>query len=449
MSDTKNNLAFRLIYLAIGLVLGVLFVLAPIKYAAGLTIGLGFAVFTFFQPKISYMLFFFGMLIIPNDYWNNMLILLSAFGYAALFALNFFLDKNKGLNAGTIAPSLILFTFFAVLSLFTGFGAMDSVRVFAIMLGCIIHSVLIFNFVETKEDLRILILILAAAVALTSLFGLYQYIAGIEIKAEFTDLTQSQGLSRLFSTMANSNNDAESWVMLLPFIIAMMITTSCDTKRVVLAGVIGLCVIALMLTYSRSGYLALLAAAGIFVLIVSPKLVPVGILALIIMIPFLPESLKARVLTIGKDTSSKYRLLIWEGVFRMFEDFWITGIGMGPKAFTSIYRDYAHVNAKPAMHSHNVFLSVLAEIGIGGFISFMAYLFKTFRAGIVAQIKNVDPEMKIYLAAGVASLTAFCVFSLVEYVWFYPRVMLIFWLVTGLVLSMARMNYTKEQTGLE
>ena len=440
MSNANNNLAFRLIYLAIGLVLGALFIVLPIKYALVLTVGAGFAVFTFFQPKISYMLFFFGMLIIPYDYWNNMLILLSAFAYAAIFALNYFLDKNKGLDMKSLAPSLILFAFFSILSLFTGFGGMDSVRVFAIMFGCLIHSVLILNFIETKKDLQTLILILAAAVALTSLFGLYQYSAGIEIKAEFTDLAQSQGLSRLFSTMANSNNDAESWVMLLPFIIAMMLTTVCDTKRVVLAGVIGLCVIALVLTYSRSGYLALLASIGIFVLMVSPKLVPVGILALIIMIPFLPKSLTDRLLTIGKDTSSKYRLLIWEGVLRMLKDFWITGIGMGPKAFTSIYRDYAHVNAKPAMHSHNVFLSVLAEIGIGGFISFMAYLFRTFRSGIVAQIKATDPEMKIYLAAGISSLTAFCVFSLAEYVWFYPRVMLIFWLVTGLVLSMAKMG---------
>ena len=440
MSNTHNNLAFRLIYLVIGLVLGAMFIALPIKYALVLTVGVGFAVFTFFQPKISYMLFFFGMLIIPNDYWNNMLILLSAFGYGAIFALNWFMDKNKGLDMKNLAPSLILFAFFGILSLFTGFGDMDSVRVFAIMLGCLIHCVLIANFIETKEDLRTLILILAVAVVLTSLFGLYQYSAGIEIKAEFTDLAQSQGLSRLFSTMANSNNDAESWVMLLPFIVAMMVTTKCDTKRLVLAGVIGLCLLALMLTYSRSGYLAFVAAVGIFVLMVSPKLVPVGILALIILIPFLPQSLTARILTIGKDTSSKYRLFIWEGVLRMLKDFWITGIGMGPKAFTTIYRGYSNINAGPAMHSHNVFLSVIAEIGIGGFIAFMAYLFRVFRSGIVAQVKSTDREMKIYLAAGVSSLTAFCVFALVEYVWFYPRVMLIFWLVTGLVLAMARMR---------
>ena len=439
MSNTSNNLAFRLIYLAIGLALGAIFIVAPLKYALVLSVAAGFAVFTFFQPKISYMLFFFGMLIIPNDYWNNMLILLSAFAYGAIFALNWFMDKNKGLDMKSLPPSLILFTLFAVLSLFTGFGGMDSVRVFAIMFGCIIHSVLILNFIETKEDLRTLILILAMAIVLTSLFGLYQYAAGIEIKAEFTDLSQSQGLSRLFSTMANSNNDAESWVMLLPFIIAMVITTKSDTKRLILTGAVGLCVVALVLTYSRSGYLALVAAVGVFVLMVSPKLVPIGILTLIILIPFLPQSLTDRILTIGKDTSSKYRLFIWEGVLRMLKDFWITGIGMGPKAFTTIYRGYSNVNAGPAMHSHNVFLSVLAEIGIGGFVAFMAYLFRAFRSGIVAQIKSTDREIKIYAAAGVASLTAFCVFSLVEYVWFYPRVMLIFWLVTGLVLSMMRM----------
>ncbi|MDL2248410.1 O-antigen ligase family protein [Tyzzerella sp. OttesenSCG-928-J15] len=440
------ELKFKIKFLVIGIVFAIAAVVMPL---VGLLIipavaALGFVIFTFYRPKLSYMLFFLGMLIIPSGYWNNMLILLSSIFYAGIYAVNWCMDKNKGLDLKYLAPSLVLFVFFAVLSLFTGFGGMDSVRVFAIFFGCIVHSVLVLHYIEDLEDLRTFIFVLSIALALTSLFGLYQYAMGIEIKAEFTDLTQSQGLSRLFSTMGNSNNDAECWVMILPFIIAMVVTTKSDFKRIILAGIAGICVIALMLTGSRSGYLALLGAAGIFVLMAAPRLVPIGILAFIILIPFLPESIIARVMTIGKDTSSKYRLYIWEGVLRMLKDFRIQGIGMGPTAFITIYRGYANTNAGPAMHSHNVFLSTMVEMGIGGFISFLAYLFSVFKAGIHVHIKSKNKEFKMYTAAAVASLTAFCIFGLVEYVWFYPRVMLVFWLVTGLVMALAKIGGKEE-----
>jgi O-antigen ligase len=268
--------------------------------------------------------------------------------------------------------------------------------------------------------------------------------AGIEIKSEFVDLTKSQGLSRLYSVMANPNNDAEFWVMLLPFSIASAFITKSDVKRLFIGGMIVICLAALMLTYSRAGYIALMGAAGIFILLTAPRLVPVCILLFIMLIPFIPSSIVDRLLTVGKDTSSKYRFFIWEGSINMVKDYWVQGIGMGPSAFSTIYRGYANRSALNAMHAHNVLLNVWVETGIGGFIALLAYLIKTLKAGVSAFYHGEDKLVKFYSAAAVSSFGAFFIFSMVEYVWYYPRVMLCFWLISAMAFSLHKINGGKR-----
>jgi O-antigen ligase len=262
---------------------------------------------------------------------------------------------------------------------------------------------------------------------------------GIEIRAELVDLGASPGLSRLYSTMGNPNNDAKAWAMLLPFVLAVTITIKDDTKRLLLMGALAVSLAAFALTYSRSGYVALLAGIAVFVMFAAPRLIPIGLIALVLALPFIPASIIDRLLTLGQDTSSQYRFQIWEGVLRMLEDFWVRGIGMGPDAFIRIYRSYAHPAAERAMHSHMLFLDIIVHSGIGALIAFLAYLFRLFKRGISSlTANNNDIERKIFTAAGIASLTAFIVFGIGEYVWFYTRVMLVFWVVAGLTAGISK-----------
>jgi len=445
-TQSHKSLFFRTVHLLIGISIGLVFVLMPLRIAAMLAVGGALAVFTFFNLKLSYMFFFMGMLMVPSPMWNNMLIFLSALFYAGVYGLKWLGSGSGRPSFKHISPALILFVGFCLLSIFTGYGGMDSMRVFVIFFSCVVHSVLIINIMKSMEDLKLFFLILAVAVAFTSLFGVYQLMGGIEISAEFTDLVRSEGLTRLYSTLGNPNNDAESWSMLLPFILAATIATKSDMKRVILAGVILVCLAAFMLTYSRAGYIALAAGVGVFVLMSAPRLVPIGIVALLLALPFVPASIIDRLLTIGQDTSSAYRFMIWQGTIRMLENFWVQGIGMGPEAFIRIYRGYSHPLAWNAMHAHNMFLNIMAHSGIGALVAFLAYLFRLFKQGISAHVNTVDKEFKIYMAAGIGSLTAFVVFGMAEYVWFYPRVMLIFWLMAGIILAMTNIKKNTQRS---
>ncbi|MCL2500593.1 MAG: O-antigen ligase family protein [Defluviitaleaceae bacterium] len=395
--------------------------------------------------KIIYMLFLCGTLTIPDSLWNNVYLLLSAVAFAALFAVKYALNNPVSHTprpefAFPIPPSLVLFILFCALSIFTGYGGADSARVFVIFFACVVHSVLVTLTIRNRDDLRLFIKFIAAALAVTALFGFYRWITGIPIHLEHTDLLTNPGLTRMYATMGNPNNDAKAWAMLIPFAIAAAVAVKCDKKRVILAGIIALSVAAFALTYSRAGYVALLAGVGVFVLMSTPRLVPVAVVLLVPAVFFIPAGVIERLLTLGTDSSSLYRFNIWRGAWDMLRDYWIRGIGMGPAAFTQTYANYYHGEAWRALHAHNTFLDIFIHSGIGAIAAFLAYLFRLVKRGVSAHMASADKEYKVLIAAGIASLVVFVVFGIGEYVWFYPRVMLVFWMTAGLTAAMPSLS---------
>ncbi|MCL2603645.1 MAG: O-antigen ligase family protein [Defluviitaleaceae bacterium] len=394
--------------------------------------------------KVIYMLFLCGALVIPDYFWNNGFLLLSALFFAGVFTVKWALRgvpdiKNYNTcNAqpfSVLSPALVLFVLFCALSIFTGYGGADSARVFVIFFACVVHSILVTLSLRSMSDLRLFIKFIAAALAVSALFGFYQWIAGIPILLEHTDLLANPGLARLHSAFGNPNNDAKAWAMLIPFAIAITVVVKCDKKRIILAGIAALGVAALALTYSRAGYIALITGVGVFILMSAPRLVPVAVVLLVPAVFFIPAGVIERLLTLGTDSSSLYRFNIWRGAWDILQDYWIRGIGMGPAAFTQTYANYYHGEAWRALHAHNTFLDIFIHSGIGAITAFMAYLFRLFKRGISAHMASTDKEYKILMAAGIASLVVFIVFGIGEYVWFYPRVMLVFWMIAGITVA--------------
>ena len=383
--------------------------------------------------KIVYLLFLAGVLIIPGFLWSNAFLLLSAIIFSGLFIWVWTINGSGSVSINRISPALILFVLFCALSIFTGYGGSDSLRVFLIFFGCVLHGILVMFTISNADETRLFTKLMAIALALTALFGFYQLAVGIPIHPEFTDLLANPGMTRLHSTMGNPNNDAQVWAMLLPFAIAAAIAVRCDVKRVLLVAAIVVCVAAFALTYSRAGYVALLAGLGVFVLMAAPRLVPLALILFIFAIPFIPSGIIERLLTLGSDTSSQYRFNIWRGVIDMLRIYWVQGIGMGPEAFAQVYRHHFHGEAWRALHAHNTFLDIIMHSGIGALITFLAFLLNNLKRGISTHMRIKNPEQRLYTAAAVASLVVFVAFGVGEYVWFYPRVMLVFWVCAGVL----------------
>ncbi|MCL1925054.1 MAG: O-antigen ligase family protein [Defluviitaleaceae bacterium] len=404
------------------------------------------------------------MSIVPHEFWSNFFILGGAILLGSIFIFQIFTEKIK-FEREFITPSLVLFTFFAIISLFTGFGGGDSFRVGSIMFASIAISIITTYTLNSIKKFRIFIGFILIALVLTALYGIFQFVTGIEIRLDFIDLEANPDMAgRLFSTMGNPNNYAKFITMFLPFIATLFFIIKGTFKKLLLLAALGLIIAALLLTLSRASYLAIAGSVGVFVLVLKPRLVPVALGIGLLSVPFWPDFIMARLSTLGTDSSSIFRMWIWEGSLRMLEHYFITGVGMGPSAFRSIYLEYSHELAGSAMHSHNVFLNVWLELGIGGFLAIIAYNFSAIKKLIITffgisqkeTIENentkqkVDKsnfetsqaaELKLYIAAALSSITAFLAFAMVEHVWFYPRTMLTYFIMMGMIFALIRIEH--------
>jgi len=396
--------------------------------------------------KVAFGVFIILMSIIPDRMWSNMFILAAAAGYWGIFTIQYFLGKRDGFDAKFFPASLALYIFFCIASFFTGFGGMDSIRVASIMFASVSLGIFVINVIDDMKSFKLIVGFVFVGLLLSSFYGLLQFAGGIEIRADFVDLATNQSLpGRLYATMGNPNNYAKFIVMLLPFCFAYAVTADGEVKKIFLMALLAPIIVVLMLTFSRASYLALAGAVGTFIVIIKPRLVPVGILIFISSIPLIPDTIIMRMSTVGTDTSSLYRILIWEGAIRVIEHYWIQGIGIGPRAFNLIYRAHAHSLAGQAMHSHNVFLNVWIEIGVGGFIAIVAYNLKTLHGGVSTFLQTKNSENKYFLAAGISALVAFLIFSVVEHVWFYPRTMLTYWIMIGLIWAVIKIDRSEKR----
>ena len=378
------------------------------------------------------------MAIIPSHLWSNFFILAFGVFIFALFTFQVFTNRIK-FEREFVPPSLVLFIFFSLFSLITSFNTADSIRVFIIMFASILISIQAIYILNSVARIRLFIGFIFVSLLLTSIYGIVQFLGGIEIRLDFIDLEANPDMAgRLFSTMGNPNNYAKFITMFLPFIISLFFVIKGSFKKIILLGGIALIVLVLLLTLSRASYLVLLGSLGVFVLVLKPRLVPIAIAFALLSMPFWPDFIMARLSTLGTDSSSIFRMWIWEGSLRMLGSYFITGVGIGPLAFRTIYLEYSHQLAGSAMHSHNVFLQVWLEIGIGGFLSLIAYNIYAIKKSIISFLKTENFELKLYIAAAISSVCAFLAFAMVEHVWFYPRTMLIYFITMGITLALIR-----------
>ena len=390
----------------------------------------------FFEHAVC--MFIFIAMSVPHQYWNNGYLLLGAVGLLMVYVVQVAAGHRESFRFKDIPSAVIVFALISFLSLFTGFGGSDSLRIFTLLASCMLISVLVQASITSKESLRLIVFSLAAAVLFTALYGMYRLHMGIEIRLEFIDTAMSVGAARLYSTMDNPNNYAEFLLMILPIVIGAVFACKSDFWKLAAAGVALIGLLALVLTSSRSAYLSAVIAAAFFVLLANKRLVPVFAVLGLLSLPLVPESIIARLMTIGRDTSSIFRLWIWEGSMEVLRTFWLFGIGMGPLAFALVYRAVAHELAMTAMHSHNLFMQIWIELGIFGIIAFVILMFTIIKGAAATAVKTKDIEIKYYAIGAASGLVAVLAMGFVEYIWFYPRVMLTFWIAIGICAGLSR-----------
>ncbi len=349
-----------------------------------------------------------------------------------------------------VGMCLILFLLVLLMSSVMSFAKVDSLKVWAMYFVFVIFYFTVINSVKTKEQLYGVYKLLAISGALVALYGIMQYIFGWTTSNSWIDEEMFEDSAmRVYSTLGNPNVLGEYLLLVLPVAAVFMLKDRWKELSKWTYGamflVLALC---LVLTQSRGCWIGFMVSVAIFVTFYEGKwwgLIPV----VICILPFVvPQTVVDRIMSVGnmEDTSTSYRVYIWLGTLGMMRHYWFGGIGMGEAAFAHVYPFFSY-NAILAPHSHNTFLQLLVEAGIGGLGIFVVtqgvFLKKMSLVYRNGNKKSTDSMLALAAASGVAG---FLVQSMFDYTFYNYRVMAMFFMIMGLGMALRHIAVPYRRT---
>lgn len=393
----------------------------------------------FFEVKYLFPVISFVMLLVPHEYWNNLYGVLCAF---LLFIALVFSDD--GYSFKDVSLYTVIFLISAIGGIFITPDKSDGFKMFLFILASLMFMRSAESGIKCEKSLLNLVWTIVIALFFMSIYAIVQNARGVSVDELLTDVVNNKGMAgRVFSTVENPNNFAEIIVLILPFTIALFLQSREIWKKVALLVIASVCILALMLTYTRGCYVSFAISVVVFIALYNWKwLLPLAVFG-IICIPFLPQSVVNRVLTIGSDTSSAYRIFLWESTGALLRDNWLCGVGLGSEAFRIAYVPYAHRFAQNPAHSHMLYTQILAELGAIGALSFFAFMLSSLKKGF-SSFNKANRNLRCIIIAAISSFAGISFSAATEYIWFYPRVMFTFFIVLGILLCAVKLEREKS-----
>jgi len=277
----------------------------------------------------------------------------------------------------------------------------------------------------------------------SSVLALRQLYASTAELATWADPNSiSAGTIRIYGPLGNPNLLAGFLVPLLPLAAIAMLRWKGVGSRLFAATTLVLATGSTLLTYSRGGWLGMVAALGVLLLLLLirstrhwpllwRRVLPLAVLAcgalLLVVAAVKLEPIRIRITSLlaGRgDSSNNFRINVWLAAIAMVKDNPWLGIGPGNNAFNSIYPLYQQPKFN-ALSAYSVPLEILVETGIPGLIASIGLLFSSLRCGLLA-LKLNTPKAQAAVAA-LAAIAGLLVQGITDTIFFRPEVQLIGW----------------------
>jgi len=190
--------------------------------------------------------------------------------------------------------------------------------------------------------------------------------------------------------------------------------------RLTLVASMGMIMVALLLTFSRSAFAGVVIVSGLYLLWHRNvrALVFLALLSLIALLA-LPEAVYDRVTTgfgEGLDAITAGRLEgLWIPLIPDALDSLIFGSGLGSTLWTDAMRAGAGVSVLPVTHPHSAYLQALLDMGLVGLILlclYFAHVWRGFRA--LGEDPTLSPASRGFFLGAAAGLFAFLVAAVMD-----------------------------------
>jgi len=317
-------------------------------------------------------------------------------------------------------------------------------------IGRLVHFGFVFlilsSEIRNKKHLFKIIFSICLGLFIASIDSLWQVTTGRDFIRGYPAIVNI-GLVRATGSFKDSNLLGIYLSGFTPLVIGLALFYYKNKKQIpfIIIGIFALA--GIILTYSRPTLLAIYLVLVFFALVKKDKILISFLIIFTLLSPFLlPKAVSnwAREVEYNplRFMCNDDRIAAYRNSMNMIKAH--PFIGVGANTYMKNYKqykenpEYRNVVTQDTMYAHNMYLQMAAELGIIGFSIFIWLLFKLFSASrrIFKALK--DNYLKILTISLTACLIAFLVNGLTESSLYYSRVAIIFWYLSGLLLSLKK-----------
>ena len=381
-----------------------------------------------FILKRGHTITFIGLLLFtifvyfrPYEISTGLMFLQNGAKWIAGFTLLVYLPVQLGMEGNLTIRTrevnlILLLTLTAFLSLIGAINIGEAWENLVEFLKVVAMFLVMVNVVRTEGRLRIMLWVVLAVSITTSIGAISDYQAGRLLDGGARIKGSIGGL------FENPNDLALHLVTIVPLAVGLMLASRGVFKKLLYLAAAGLMVGAVIATFSRGGFLGLVAVALTLAWKFGRKNRPLVVIASVIVVvavmALAPGEYSARLSTIwGGDalgSSSARQEIFWRSVL-VAARYPIFGVGIGNFHFRSIHEQV----------SHNSYTQVAAELGLAAFVIyvlFLIYPLKRLRKIERACVEVKEADKFYYLSVGLqASIIGYMVgsfFASVAFLWY-------------------------------
>ncbi len=314
---------------------------------------------------------------------------------------------------------------------------------------------LVFYLKDNKGKIPYIFLFLGILVSIESVIGVLQnfnHIEEISTWQDISNINEEDIMTRVYGSLKpfNPNLFGGYLIAAYPTLIFASIYSFLKKhkKTCILSSLmLFLSLIVILMTGCRGAYLAVVGSALILMVLLfkfiqnNQKLKTIYysvISALFLSASFLICSisrLRTRFLSIftfREDSSTSFRMNVYQSAFDMVKDnFWL-GIGIGNQNFREIYGLYMKTGYD-ALSAYSIYLETIVESGIFALIFFILFIGIVLYYAIKFLFSNAKNLDKAIILTAFISILGMLIHGFVDTVFYRPQIQIVFWLMVAVL----------------
>jgi hypothetical protein len=401
-----------------------------------------------FKPLLLVVVFFLPLTPFLN--WDfpirdlSTLVRFSFFAGVVVYRMSHRAGLRGWLWSGWLTRAILAYFAVAVASAaFVNPLSLDAQRELMRLASYVCFYYVITDWVQTHQDTRALVKALMISTIAVALFGLYQVMIGgysalydILYPAQEEILRIPPWEGRITSFLEHYNGLAGYINLVVPFCVGLALRGADPALRRLSSWCLALASVALLLTQSRGGLLAyaaiLLVSAYFFAPSRKSGMRRVAIVLIMCLVAAAVAGLFFQRLGEIDDYTAVSRLAIWSGAFTVFARAPVLGAGFGN--LRMMLGGLLGLPEGWAGDAHNLYLELLAETGIVGFVVFAFLIAAALRAALQRYRNSQDEFGRTLAFAAFAALVGVLVHGTVDYLFHTtPQVTALLFLVLGIM----------------